>query len=141
MAGWFEAKKKAIAEALGENYGVMDRSRSEGQKLLSSAYRAFLGRLIPEADRLSLKLPEGATWADAIAVQTIKRAVGLVSKENICFTAIAELRETTEGKNAERIVTAGNEELAALARVLAGPPAEEDGAQKLPSSTEDEGSG
>jgi hypothetical protein len=103
----------------------MDRSRSEAQKLLSTAYRAFLGRLMDEDHRQHLKMPEGATWADAIAVQTIKRSVGLVSKEQICFTAIQELRETTEGKNPERIVTAGNEELQALARVLAGPPADE----------------
>jgi hypothetical protein len=113
MTNWFEGKK------------VYDRSKSEGQKLLSSAYRAFLGRLVTEEDRLRLKLPEGATWADAIAVQTIKRAVGLINKEQICFTAITELRESTEGKNADRIVTAGNEELAALAKVLAGPPAPE----------------
>lgn len=104
----------------------VDRSKAEGQKLLSTAYRAYLGRLVDEATRVSLKLPEGATWADAIAVQTIKRAVGLVGKEQICFTAITELRESTEGKNPERLVTAGNEELAALAKVLAGPPALED---------------
>jgi hypothetical protein len=132
MAHWWEGKSDPPQP--------YDRSRSEGQKLLSAAYRAYLGRLIPEADRLSLKLPEGATWADAIAVQTVKRAVGLVSKEQICFTAISELRETTEGKNAERIVTAGNEELAALARVIAGPAAEEYEAQKLPPSVENGGS-
>ena len=120
MAWWDDAGKKHL-----------DRSKSEGQKLLSTAYRAFLGRLVPEETRQHLKLPEGATWADAIALQTVKRAVGLVSKEQICFTAITELRETTEGKNPERIVTAGNEELAALAKVLAGPPADElgDGTQ------------
>jgi hypothetical protein len=100
-----------------------DRSRSEGAKLLSSAYRAYLGRLIPEHDRAALKLPEGATWADAIAVQTVRRAVALVGKDNICFTAITELRESTEGKTAERLVSGGNEELAALARAISGPPA------------------
>jgi hypothetical protein len=114
----------------GQPKKPIDRSKSEGQKLLSTAYRAFLGRLVPEEQRLALKLPEGATWADAIAVQTIKRAVGLVGKEQICFTAITELRETTEGKNPERLVTAGNEELAALAKVLAGPPALEDNTQE-----------
>lgn len=111
----------------GEPKKPIDRSKSEGQKLLSAAYRAYLGRLIDEETRLRLKLPEGATWADAVAVQTLKRAVGLVGKEQICFTAITELRESTEGKNAERIVTAGNEELAALAKVLSGPPALGDG--------------
>jgi len=136
---WFDAIKKAESE-YGGKAERGDRRKAEGQKLLSSAYRAYLGRLIPEADRLSLRLPEGATWADAIAVQTIKRAVGLISKEQICFTAIMELRESTEGKNPERVVTAGNEELAALARVLAGPPAEEQETQKLPPPIEGEGS-
>jgi len=102
-----------------------DSEKAEAQKLLSTGYRAYLGRLVDEEHRQSLRLPEGATWADAIAYQTIKRAVGLISKENICFTAIQELRETTEGKNPERIVTAGNEELAALAKVLSGGPADE----------------
>jgi len=93
-------------------------------KLLSAGYREWLGRLCPEDVRLKNGLPEGATWADAISLQTVKRAVGLVGKEDICFTAITELRETTEGKTAERVVSAGNEELLALARAIGGPPAE-----------------
>lgn len=95
-------------------------TKREGSKLLSAAYRAYLGELVPEADRRAMKLQEGSTWSDAIALQTIKRAVGMVSKENICFTAITELREATEGKIAEKIVAAGNEELAALARAISG---------------------
>lgn len=106
----------------GRDYG-----RKVGAKLLSVGYREWLGRLVPESTRLEYKLPEGATWADAIAMQTIKRAVGLVSKENICFTAITELRESTEGKTAEKIVTTGNEELAALAIALREPPVDPGG--------------
>lgn len=95
--------------------------RAEGKILLSSAYKSYLGRLVPEADRLTLKLPEGATWADAIAAQTIRRAVGLVDKEHICFTAITELRESTEGKTPERVIAAGNDELKALAEAISAP--------------------
>ena len=100
-----------------------DYSRSIASKLLSQGYREWLGMLVPEAQRVEFRLPEGSTWADAIALQTIKRAVGLVSKENICFTAITELREATEGKIAEKIVSAGNEELLALAKAINGEPA------------------
>lgn len=102
------------------------RDRGNGSKLLSAAYKAYLGTLVDEQTRRDLKLPEGSTWADAIALQTVKRAVGQVSKENICFTAITELRETTEGKTPEKIISAGNEELVALAKAISGPPAEGD---------------
>jgi hypothetical protein len=103
----------------GRDYG-----RSIGAKLLSVGYREWLGRLVPEETRERMRLPEGSTWADAIALQTIKRAINIVGKEEICFTAITELRETTEGKTAERIVTAGNEELAQLARCISEGPAQ-----------------
>jgi uncharacterized protein (UPF0218 family) len=103
--------------------GQIAQERGGGKKLLSAAYREYLGRLIPTKLREELKLPEGTTFADAIAVQTMLRAIGQVSKEHICFTAITEIRETTEGKTAERIVAAGNEELAALARAMVGEPA------------------
>lgn len=103
----------------------IDNGKVAGSKLLSSAYRQHLATPVTEDVRRDHRLPHGATWADFIALQTVKRAVGLVGKEQICFTAITELRETTEGKTAERIVAAGNEELAALAMALSGPPADE----------------
>lgn len=94
-----------------------------GGKLLSASYKAQLGQLVTEKVREELRLPMGSTWADAIAAQVVKRSIGLVSKEQVCFTAITELRETTEGKTAEKIIAGGNEELAALARAIAGEPA------------------
>jgi uncharacterized protein (UPF0218 family) len=103
--------------------GQMALERGGGKKLLSAAYKDHLGKLVNEQMRKELKLPEGSTWADAIAAQVMLRSVGLVSKEKICFTAITEIRESTEGKTAERIVAAGNEELAALARAMTGEPA------------------
>jgi hypothetical protein len=96
--------------------------RKAGNKLLSAAYKDYLGRLVDENTRVENKLPEGTTWADFIAFQNVRRAVGVISKENICFTAITELRETTEGKTPERMAVGGNEELAALAAALAAPP-------------------
>lgn len=105
--------------------GPSGRLKGHGAKLLSSGYKAQLGTLVDEETRQTYKLPPGSTWADFIALQTVKRAVGLVAKENICFTAITELRETTEGKTPERIAAAGNEELLALARAINGEPAAE----------------
>lgn len=113
--GWERAN---TSEAIADR-----KNKREGSKLLSVGYREWLGRQVPEDLRVSNKLPEGATWADLIAIHTIKRAVGLVGKENICFTAITELRETTEGKTAEKIVATGNAELAALAFAINGQPA------------------
>lgn len=100
------------------------KGRGAGAKLLSSAYKEYLGRLVDEHTRVEQHLPQGTTWADFIAFQNVRRAVGLVSKENICFTAITELRESTEGKTPERVAVGGNEELMALARAIAGDPVE-----------------
>jgi len=99
-------------------------TKKVGAKLLSAGYREWLGRLVPEQTRTDLGLPEGSTWADAIALQTVKRAVGLIKKDDICFTAITELRESTEGKTPEKVIAASNEELLALARAVSGAPAE-----------------
>lgn len=104
--------------------GPSGRLKGHGSKLLSAAYKAYLGTLVDEQTRREMKLPEGSTWSDAIALQTVKRAVGQVSKENICFTAITELRETTEGKTPEKVISTGNEELMALASAINGQPAE-----------------
>lgn len=101
------------------------RYTSNGTKLLSAAYKAQLGTLLDEQTRQEFRLAEGATWADLIALQTVRRAVGDVDKEKICFTAITELRETTEGKTPEKIAVSGNEELAALMAAVAAPPAPE----------------
>ena len=100
-------------------------NKKVGAKLLSEGYRQWLGRLVPEDIREQFGLPEGATWSDAIGLQTIKRALALVSKENICFTAIQELRESTEGKTPERVMVAQNSELMALAAAINQAPAED----------------
>ena len=98
-------------------------SKKVGAKLLSEGYRQWLGRMVPKQLQEELGLPECATWADAIAVQTIKRALALVGKDNICFTAISELRESTEGKTPEKVMVAQNTELLALAEAIRMPAA------------------
>lgn len=98
-------------------------SLSNGKKLLSASYREYLGRPVDKKTQEEFKAPDGTTWSDLIAYQVVRRAVGIVGKDSVCFTAITELRETTEGKTAERIVAAGNEELEALARAITGEPA------------------
>lgn len=93
-----------------------------GKSLLSASYKAMLGTLIDEETRAHFKMDYGATWADLIALQVGKRAVGMINKDAVCFTAITELRETTEGKTAEKLAIGGNSELEALARAITGEP-------------------
>jgi hypothetical protein len=95
--------------------------------LLSSAYKAILGRKMSEDLRQELNLDEGASYADGIASRVVLRAIGKNKSEDVDFKAITELRETTEGKTPDKIIAAGtNEELTNLARIMAGSPAEPD---------------
>jgi hypothetical protein len=96
--------------------------------LLSPAYKAILGDILDQETKEEFKMPDGSTWADLIAKHVVKRAVGKVPDEKICFRAITELRETTEGKTPEKVIAAGsNEELANLARIMQGDPAPPEG--------------
>lgn len=97
------------------------KGRGTGKQLLSSAYKGVLGSLLDEDTRVTNHMPNGSTWADLIALAVVQRAVGARNKELVCFTAITELRETTEGKTPEKVAIGGNEELAALARALNAP--------------------
>lgn len=107
------------------------RPRGPSKNLLSSAYKAILGNKLDEDLRQKLNLPEGCTWADAIGFTVVKRAVGEVPDDKICFRAITELRETTEGKTPEKVIAAGsNEELTALAKIMQGEPAPPDGEEE-----------
>jgi hypothetical protein len=94
------------------------------KNLLGPAYKAILGEVLDEDTKQEFKMPDGSTWADLIATHVVKRAIGKVADEKICFRAITELRETTEGKTPEKVIAAGsNEELANLARIMQGEPA------------------
>ena len=105
-------------------------NKKVGAKLLSEGYRNWLGRMVPADIQEQFGLPEGATWSDAIASQTIRRALALVGKDNICFTAITELRESTEGKTPEKVMVAQNTELLALAEAIRATPAAEPETEK-----------
>jgi hypothetical protein len=97
------------------------------KKLLSDAYSVHLNARVPREIAKALGCPENWSWADAIANQVLKKAVGQVSDKDINFTAITELRESTEGKTPERVaIGQGNEELTALARAISDGPIDND---------------
>ena len=94
-------------------------------KLLSDAYRVHLSAQIPYEVAIALGIPKEWKWADAIASQVLKKAVGQVSDKEINFIAITELRESTEGKNVERpSLGQSNTELTALMSAIAAGPIE-----------------
>jgi hypothetical protein len=102
------------------------------KNLLSASYKAILGEVLDEDTKQEFNMPDGSTWADLIAKHVVKRAVGKVPDEKICFRAITELRETTEGKTPEKVIAAGsNEELANLARIMQGEPAPPEGEEAI----------
>lgn len=93
------------------------------RKLLSDTYKVHLESRVPKEIAKALGCPENWSWADAIANQVLKKAVGQISDKDISFTAITELRESTEGKTPERVaIGQGNEELTALARAISDGP-------------------
>lgn len=109
--------------------GIFSKNGRKRQKgLLSGAYKDILKKNASEDIKNAMGLEDGATYADAIASQVVKRAIGLVPDDKICFRAITELRETTEGKTAEKIIASGeNSELTNLALLMRKPPAPPDG--------------
>lgn len=102
-------------------------SKNKQKHLLSGAYKVILTKPLDEDTRAEFNMQEGDTWADLIAFTVAKRAIGKVPDDKICFRAITELRETTEGKTPEKVIAAGsNEELANLAKIMQGEPASTD---------------
>jgi len=98
-----------------------------GRNLLSGAYKVILTKPLNEELKTEFHMEDGATWADLIAITVAKRAIGKVPDDKICFRAITELRETTEGKTPDKVIAAGsNEELANLAKIMQGNSAEEE---------------
>ena len=92
---------------------------------ISEAYKAKLNDEIPVEIAQLLSVSPRMSWAELIALQTLKKAVGVLDKDSdISFTAITELRESTEGKTPERVaIGGGNAELDALAKAIAAGPA------------------
>jgi hypothetical protein len=104
---------------------------SKNRGFLSKAYIKVLGLPATEHLKEHYGLDDGDTVADAIATNVVGRALGFVKDDQICFIAIKELREATEGKIPEKaIVAGGNEELANLAAIMAGNPAKPDGEEE-----------
>ncbi len=91
---------------------------------LSEAYTIALNTRVPHEIAKALNVPDDTLWSEAIAMQVLKRSVGQIKDSEICFTAITEIRESTEGKTPERMaIGGGNVELDALAKAIAGGPA------------------
>lgn len=84
------------------------RPKGSGAKKISEAYNGALSQDIGEEYKIKLGLDKDApcSWADAIAIQTCRKAVDGDSS-NVNFTAITELRETTEGKTPEKTELGG----------------------------------
>lgn len=125
---------------LGRPLGAKDTEFRRGSKakILSVAYKKILSQVISEDLKQEMQLEDGSTYAEAIASNVVRRALGKVKDDQICFRAITEIRETTEGKTAEKIIAAGtNEELTNLARIMQGEPATADGDESEDSATED----
>jgi hypothetical protein len=65
---------------------------------ISEAYDELLRELLPEQERMALKLPKGTTWARAIALSRGRKALtraGVLDAK--------EMREATEGRAMQRI--------------------------------------
>jgi hypothetical protein len=95
--------------------------------LISTAYKKILGLPIPEDVKDAFEkwgVDDDTTWAELIAFNVVRRSMGMVDDDKICFRAITELRETTEGKTPEKAISLGaNLELLNLAQIMAGEPA------------------
>jgi hypothetical protein len=106
---------------------------------LSRAYKMELGKPVSQAVKEKLSLEDGASYAEAIARQVVHKAIGMVKDDELDFCAIKELRETTEGKTADKIIAAGtNSELENLAKIMAGEPAKPDGEEDEATVGDDE---
>ena len=97
-------------------------------KKLSEAYANNLAARVPDNILRALDIwdpdvESKLTWADLLAQRVLARAVGQVANDKICFTAITELRETTEGRNVDKpTIGNANSELLALASAIAAGP-------------------
>src|ERR1700751_5591735 len=93
MAGKGKLENLKPAWRPGESGNPSGRPR---RRPISDAYAERLQRPVREKLRRELDLPEGATWADAIAAAlAIAACKGSVAEAR-------ELREATEGKTSER---------------------------------------
>jgi len=117
-----------------------DPVKRTAKKLLSQAYAEALSKPVSEDLRQKFGLDEGThLMADVIARQVVLHSIGEVKDDAISHRSITELRETTEGKTAEKIIAAGtNSELAALAQIMNGNPAPPDGQEADPEDAQTE---
>lgn len=96
----------------GQSGNPGGRPKGMGKVTISKAYSEALSQPVDPLtlERLQLDPTIKTTWADVIAIQMVRKAVE-TEDAKINFTAVTELRETTEGKTPDKHQFAGSDGL------------------------------
>jgi hypothetical protein len=94
-----------------QGYGHTVFTGLRKKRPISDCYAAPVERELPEKDRIKHRLPEGATYGDALAIVMFKAA--LDGKPD----AVREIREAIEGRTGHRQETSESQEAADVALV------------------------
>lgn len=102
---WEHLRKYQYPKGKSANPGGVPKG---GQRKIKAAYEAVLGDRLPEdlCEALGLAYEDEPTWADAMALQMVRKAIDSNSA-NPSFAAVTELRETTEGKTPDKFEGSG----------------------------------
>lgn len=88
----------------GQSGNPSGRAKGSGSKLITKAYEMMLQQKIPAATAAELGLDPDSTFADAISLKLLVKALGAEreGEKTADLSAIVELREATEGKLVEK---------------------------------------
>jgi hypothetical protein len=92
----------------GQSGNPGGRPKGAGSKKISEAYSAALMSPVPAEvrEKLGIDTEADCSWADLIAIQMVRKSVE-VDGAKVNFSAVTELRETTEGKTADKQEVSG----------------------------------
>lgn len=93
---WIEKPNSRSDSSTRLGGGSMPEQKRRSTRSLRDRYAEFLELPMPLVERRKRGLPQGATWGDAIALETVKAAA------NGNAQAIREIRESIEGKAPQR---------------------------------------